>query len=406
MKAPDWLAEFHRQWHAARGQRTATAGRAFVRDWVTLLESAGITAAADQATAAREAEALASEGYLELRRHRYRKYLIDRVSLPVAREPWLMELFGDTAGGVLQTAALEVVEMIARRQHPRFPAEWGALCAALRESIGRARTLRPFYWRQPQTLNSSLDMLWRLSAREWPVGTPVRAVSVAIGLDSKGLERRQRTVEAGLARLFCAAISLKDLGLAGSDAHVELHGPLCLHFTDGTAHDFAGLTNVLVSAADLGRCVAVTTTARRLLTIENRKTTFRQYAAANHARQTLLATTSFPSPAFRDLLAKLPAGLPHYHFGDTDPAGWHILLKLREATPRHVAPFRMGWRPGVRPNPLTAYDRQLLPKLLASPLLADVRPHIAAIATHQDRGDFEQETLGAPAGEDGVLDMP
>jgi hypothetical protein len=39
----------------------------------------------------------------------------------------------------------------------------------------------------------------------------------------------------------------------------------------------------------------------------------------------------------------------------------------------------------------------LLPKLLAAPLLADVHPQLAHIAEHQDRGDFEQETLGPPA---------
>ena len=397
---PGWLAQFHRQWHAARGKRVSSAGRPFVRDWIGLLESAGITGAADQATAAREAEALAKAGHLELRRHRYRAYLIERIALPVARETWLMDLFGDTAGHILQAGALALVDGFAQRGHPRFPAEWEALCAELRQAFTTARTLRPFHWHQPETLNSLLELIWRLSSRDWPAGTPVRAASVEVGLDSKGLERRQRTIEAGLARLFGAAMPLKALGLAGGDAHVELHGPVCLHFPDGSSHDFTGLSNVLISAADLARCVAITTTAKRLLTIENRKTTFRQYAAANHRHHALLATTSFPSPAFRELLAKLPPDLPHHHFGDTDPAGWHILLKLREATPRHVETFRMHWRPSATPNPLTPYDRQLLPRLLESLLLEDVRPQLALIAQHQDRGDFEQESLGPPAGDD------
>ena len=50
MNPPGWLAQFHRQWYAARGKRVANAGRPFVRDWIVLLESAGITGAADQAT--------------------------------------------------------------------------------------------------------------------------------------------------------------------------------------------------------------------------------------------------------------------------------------------------------------------------------------------------------------------
>ena len=166
-------------------------------------------------------------------------------------------------------------------------------------------------------------------------------------------------------------MSFKSLGFVSGDSHIELHGPVCLHFPDGSSHDFDSLTHVLISAADLARCSHISTSAERLLSIENRKTTFRQYAAANHERRALITTTSFPTPAFRELLEKLPADLPHHHFGDTDPAGWHILLKLREATPRHVEAFQMKWRPASAPSPLTPYDLQLLPKLLDSPLLAD-----------------------------------
>lgn len=390
-----WLAEFYRRWQAARGRRVAASSRAFSQDWVKLLEAAGITSAEDQATAAREAEAC---GQLVLKRHRYRKYLIERVTLPLASEAWLIERFGGTASGDLQAGSLEIVAEFSGRGHPRFPAEWAALCEALRVVFSQGRSLRPFNWGHPETLRLLLDVVRNLSAREWPAGTLIRAASVDIGLDSKELERHQRTFESGLARLFGTEISLKSLGLAAGDSHVELHGPVCLHFPDGSVHDFDGLTNVLISAADLARCSSVSTTAERLLSIENRKTTFRQYAAANGDRRMLIASSSFPTPAFRELLEKLPPSLPHHHFGDTDPAGWHILLKLREATSRPVAAFQMKWRPASRPSPLTPFDRKLLEKLLSTPLLADVREEIRLLAERGDRGDFEQETLGPPAG--------
>jgi hypothetical protein len=394
MKNPDWLAELHRQWHAARGKRVAGASRAFSRNWVKLLEAAGITSAEDQATAAREAEAC---GQLVLKRHRYRTYLIERVTLPLASEAWLIERFGGTAGVDLQAASLEIVSDFEERGHARFPTEWTALCESLRVAFLQGRSLRPYGWSHPDTLRRLLEGVKKLSEKEWPTGTLIRAASVEVGLDSKALERHQRTFESGLARLFGAEISLKSLGLVAGDSHVELHGPVCLHFPDGSTHDFDGLTNVLISAADLARCASISTTAERLLSIENRKTTFRQYAAANEDRRTLVAATSFPTQAFRHLLEKLPTSLPHHHFGDTDPAGWQILLKLREATPRRVEAFRMRWRAGERPSPLTPYDLQLLPKLLADRRLADVRPEIEFIAARRDRGDFEQETLGPPA---------
>lgn len=393
MKISPWLAEFYRRWQAARGKRVDVASRPFSQDWVKLLEAAGLTSTEDQATAVREAEAC---GQLVLKRHRYRKYLIERITLPIASEPWLIACFGGRAGADLQVAALEVVAKYSAGGHSRFPREWAALCESLIDAFSQGRSLRPFGWSHPETLSQLLEVIKNLSEREWPIGTLIRAASVELGLDSKTLERHQRTFESGLARMFSTEISLKSLGLAAGDSHVELQGPVCLHFPDGSVHDFDGLTNVLISAVDLARCVSISTTAERLLSIENRKTTFRQYAMANQDRRTLIAATSFPSHAFRDLLEKLPPSLPHYHFGDTDPAGWLILLKLRECNPRPVEAFRMKFRAGKLRHPLTPYDQQLLPKLLTELRLADVRAELESIIARQDRGDFEQETLGPP----------
>ncbi len=394
MKTPSWLAELYRQWHAARGKRVVGASRAFSRNWAELLEAAGITSAEDQATAAREAKAC---GQLVLKRHRYRKYLIERVTLPLASESWLIECFGGTASEVLLANSLEVVAEFSERGHSRFPSEWADMCKNLQSAFVVGRSLRPFNWRHPETLRHLLDGVGKLSDREWLPGTLIRAASVELGLDSKVLERHQRTFESGLARLLGTPVLLKSLGLVAGNSHVELHGPVCLHFPDGTIHDFDGLTDVLISTTDLARCSAISTTAERLLSIENRKTTFRQYAAANEDRRILIATTSFPTPAFREFLEKLPFSLPHHHFGDTDPAGWQILLKLREVSPRPVESFRMKFRAGKMRIPLTPYDRLLLPKLLATPLLADAHAELEIIVERQDRGDFEQETLGPPA---------
>lgn len=392
----NWLTELPRRWHAARGKRVTESSRAFSVDWVKLLEAAGVMSAEDLSTATREAEALERSGQLILKRHRFRKYLIERLTLPQSQESWLHDLFGGTSALELQTTSLAIVAEFSNRGHSRFPNEWTALCDSLQTTFTAARSLRPFHWRHPEMLRRLLETVKNLSEREWPVGTPIRAASVEVGLDSKGLERHQLTFESALTRLFRAAVSLKELGFVSGESHVELHGPVCLHFPDGSNHDFDGLTNVLISAADLARCSSVSTTAECLLTIENRKTTFRQYAAVNRDRRTLIAATSYPTPAFRVLLEKLPLSLPHHHFGDTDPAGWHILLKLREATVRSVAVFQMKWRPASKPSPLTPFDRKLLEKLMSVPLLTDVSDEIRAIAERGDRGNFEQETLPIP----------
>jgi hypothetical protein len=392
-RSPRWLVELHRQWQAARGRRIAASSRAFTRDWATLLHDAGIASAEDQATAGREVEELERTGHFVLKRHRYRRYLIERITLPLTSESWLRDHFSAASSQELLAESLEILTHFSARTHPLFPVEWADFCRSLQTAFTAGRSLRPFDWAHPQRLRAMLGWLETLSSREWLPGTLVRSASVEIGLDSKALERHQRSIESGLTRMFGCPTSYQSLGLVCGEGHVELHGPVCLHFPDGSVHDFDGLSQVLISAADLARCVRVTTPALRLLSIENRKTSFRQYAAANTERRTLIAATSFPTPAFRCLLEKLPVDLPHDHFGDTDPAGWHILLKLREATPRKVGAFRMKWRPAQVKVPLTPYDRKLLDKLISSPLLEDVMHEIREMADRNDRGDFEQETL-------------
>ncbi len=396
MSAPQWLTEFHRQWQAARGGRTGRSVRGFSRSWVSLLSDAGIERAEDQATAQREAEEMGRDGRFVMKRHKFRHYLIERITLPPGHEDWLRGEFGKPSAAALQAAALDGVADFARREHPRFPIEWAGFCESLQEAFSQGRSLRPLLWRDPGTLRRLLTAAFALTSREWETGTPIRAASVEIGLDSKALERHRRSIESTLGRLFGSATELKSLGLVSGDSAVELSGPLCLHFPDGTVQNYAGLTNIIISATDLARCVSATTSAERLLTIENR-TTFHQFIAANRDRRTLLATTSFPTPAFRMLLEKLPRGVEHHHFGDTDPAGWHILMKLREAIPSGVAAFRMRWRAGpAGRRPLTSYDRALLPKLLDSPMMKDGRSEILQMSERGDRGDFEQETLGPP----------
>jgi hypothetical protein len=84
------------------------------------------------------------------------------------------------------------------------------------------------------------------------------------------------------------------------------------------------------------------------------------------------------------------------HFGDTDPAGFHILSKLRESSKRPVKSFLMDVRPAKKPCSLGEYDRALLPRLLADPFLTDARVGLELMRNSGSKGDFEQETLGLP----------
>lgn len=391
MTTPTWLTEMHRQWHKARGKKLGTASRPFSRDWHKLLEDSGIISAEDTGTSERELEAFERQGRLLIHRHRYRRHNIEKIILPLENEEWWMELFGVVPAMNLISQSLAILTELSGSPHPVFPDEWRTLLESLSLEFTAGRSPHPFKWTEPEKLRETLEICFRLTAREWEPGTLIRSASVAIGLDSKGLEKRQAGIESALSHLLGEKFELKSLGLAEGDTHVELSGRFRLNFPDGSSQKIDNLRIAKIDTTDIFRCESISTEATELLTIENRKTTFRQYAAAN--RNALIATTSFPTPTFREFLKKLPREITHRHFGDTDPAGWHILLKLREATKRPVEAFRMNWRPGKSPNPLTAYDRKILPNLLSNNLLADVRDEIASILTHNDKGDYEQETL-------------
>lgn len=394
MTPPVWLAEFHRRWQAARGRRTAASARGFGTGWNGMLESAGVTSAEDRETARREAEGLEKSGRIVLKRHRFRHYLIERITLPPESEPWLHGIFGSVDPASLQSQSLDIL-MRASDEHPLWPVEWKELCSGLRDAIAAGKCPRPFSWHRPEQLGDLLHALRGLSGREWD-GTPVRTASVSLGLDSKALERHRRSIEAGISRMFGGATTLEDLGLVTSESMIQVHGPLTLVFEEGPVGFDALGAPYAISHADLSRATAIHTAATRLLTVENSKTTFRQLAAADPAGGTLILASSFPTPALKELLAKLPRDLLHHHFGDTDPPGWLILRKLREVSPRAVRPFLMKWRPSEIPRPLTSRDRALTAKLLELPEMEDCHGELRRMELADDRGDFEQESLGPP----------
>lgn len=394
MSPPAWLTEFHRQWRRARGGRTGPVVRGFRRSWESLLDDAGLTSAEDRQTAQREAAELPQ---LRLRPCKSKPRFIDQIELPPESEAWLHDLFGSRSGAELQAQSLACVQ--ARRQlaPPRLSDRWQALLDALTAAFTEARSLGPFSWREPAVVAERLDLLHRLTAREWSPGTLIRDASLALGLDSKGLEQRQSALERALALLFGRETPLEALGIQTRHSLLHFSGPLTLEFADGSRHATTALRfESTLPAAELERAVRITTTAERLLTIENRKTTFLQLARADTARRTLIVATSFPTQAVRLLLERLPVDLPHHHFGDTDPAGYDILRRLREIHPRPVHAFLMRWRDQPDSPPLSHLERQTVERLLADPRLADCHPELQALRQAGRRGDFEQESLGPP----------
>lgn len=386
-----WLQTLHEQWMTARKRRVEASVRAFRRDWETLLDDAGLTSAEERQAAQRDAEKLP----LKLIPFRHKPRFIDKIEVPLESEAWLHAQFGSQTGAEAQQAALAVVEQFSAKSHPLLPEAWNALLSHLKAEFALPHAVEPFRWREANRVKELLKLLFDLTAREWPEGTLIRDASTQIGRDSKYLEAQQSFIERALELLFGRETPLEALGIQTSNSVLHYSGPLVLHFDDHAKTLDLRFESTL-SVAELERATHLTTTAQRLLTVENRKTTFLQLTRADAARSTLIVATSFPTQAVRLLLQKLPPDLPHHHFGDTDPAGWDILRKLREVSGRPVHPFHMHWRPAANASPLTQRDQQILTRLLADPCMTDCHDELDAMREDGTKGDFEQESLGRP----------
>jgi hypothetical protein len=397
MKQPAWLVELHRQWQSARGGRITQASRTYTRGWEDLLDAAGIMSADERAAAEREAAVLEQGGRIKLLRHRYRKYRIEKIAVPLEAEVWLAGLFGTQTGGEKLTQCADTLQHWRAQTHPRFPESWRDLCQRISEALQAGKSLRPFAWRHPGLFGELLGALHALTSKDWPAGTHVRNASEELGWGSKTLEEHRASIEAGLSMLFGEVSPLESLGLVCTRSYVRVQGPLTLRFEDGSTHIISNLLGeTTITHADILRVTRATTTAARLLSIENSKSTFADACTVNRSGDTLLLATSYPNAATLRLLELLPVELPHFHFGDTDASGYAILRALRQQGLRPVQPFLIEWQDDAASRALSEHDLRLLPALLDSDLLKDCRKHLERMHAAGRKGRFEQERYGMP----------
>lgn len=393
---PIWLEELHRQWQVARGNDLATRSRPFSRDWTKLLDDAGIRRAEDIKTAERELLFFEKQKRLLLKRHQYRSYHIKRIILPLVAEPWLRGLFHSVPAKCLLENSLVHLRQAAEWQHGSQEERWQEWCSLIEDAFTQGKNYRPFFWRSPESVRDILKLIYELTSRNWKEGTLIREASVEICSDSKKLENKLRVVESALTSFYDQETSIESLGIIGSESRVQFAGKITIHFEDGSSESITKLQASYHLTSDLDRATHITTPAKRLLTVENSKTTLRRLASLNQQGDTLLVACSFPTRGIKRLLELLPKELSLFHFGDTDPAGFHILSKLRSIAPSPVTPFLMHRRIRESRIELKSYDKSLLSGLLEDPLLEDIRTILREIKLSADKGDFEQESLGIP----------
>lgn len=397
MKFPSWMLLFHRRWYAARGKGVRSFQRAFRCGWEELLDDAKISSAEDRGQSVREAEDWENKGMLCLHRHRHRRYLIEAISLPLEAENQWCEMLGVRLGLHVAEDLRPLVERWSRHGHDAFSFEWKALCDCFLLALQEAKSVAGLEWDKPMEVEELFAAMHWLTSRDVTVEIPVRQASVELGHDSKWLENQRTRLERLLALMMSAPSGLEQWGVMPQEYLLEMSGPLRLHFADGSEVDVDPLQAVVaISSADIRRALRISSSAWRVLTVENRKTTFRQLAIANRDRTTLLIASSYPTQALCDLIAKISPSIPWHHFGDTDPAGWHILSTMRRKSGWAVKPFLMRWRDREMSMPLSARDQILLENMLNDPMMEDVHGDLCLMQKSGGKGDYEQESLGPP----------
>jgi hypothetical protein len=273
----------------------------------------------------------------------------------------------------------------------RCRAAWQTFCASRAERAVHWERMEPFRLRSIREGEHLLEITRRLL--EWtppPSGNLIRWVSSHLCGNSKTLERAQRWREMLLAEGSGGLIpDFQAHGILSMPREARVSGPLRLRIR-GREFDCAAQEIATLSLSDLQHAELIDCAAARCLTVEN-KTVFQDLAAKRSGE--LLIWTSFPNAATLALLAPLPRTLEFWHFGDTDPSGFHILLDLCRQTGLPFRPFRMEVTPDANGRPLTASECELLARtLLPSPHLAESRDHLKTLLATRRLGCFEQES--------------
>jgi hypothetical protein len=380
---PDVLKAFATRYRESQAGRTGVSAEDFTFDYRKLLKAAR----ADNAEARINAEehlrrtASQSRGNLELDTVPRDSSLILLVRLKRdGGEEWLFKHLGESSPTQERNTLAAIFDSF---RGSTLPDNW---LANLSHQARVGGSIGPF---KRDDLEGSWELLSVLTrVLEWKGESLLRFASCVITRDSKRLEKLQSRLETALRQIN--GQTFEDLGLLEKPRQVLMHGALRL---DGL--DFASLRGaVTISETDIHTAECISCSAARVLTIEN-ETTFLELVKLNRG-DCLLVQTSHPNRALVSLLARLPADIPTFHFGDTDPAGFDILRSLREKTGRLFQPLHMRFRARDDAPALTAEETKHTTRLLADSRMADCHVELSAMLEAGTKGDFEQESLGRP----------
>jgi hypothetical protein len=389
------LLEFAKRFERSTGGRHGRGRVDFQPDFEDVLRTAGCVEGEARDLAERELRAAADANIVQLEYDRERaRTTILKIRLAPAKEQALFAYLGRQSPSDCRERWVMLFREAANWAVPsQYSDSWRHFCTRRGDAACQWRNMKPFKREDLEDGRELLSLLSRLLA--WEGRHLVRWASSVLCNDSKVLERRQNTLERLLSEATERAISgYTDLGILAVPPDVTFHGPVRLRIGDNW-RDFRGLHGpTTLSGADTERITGLECDASRCLTIEN-ATPFRSLAGL--ASGELLIHTSYPNAAtltFLTRLAEHGSNIEFWHFGDTDPSGFHILRDLRSRSGLQFRALQMQFRPLPGASLVSRRERELLLDLL--PKMPTERPALEAILISGCKGDFEQEHLGPP----------
>lgn len=389
---PDALRVFAERYRESQAGRTGIGASDFTLDYQKFLKAAHATTAEGRIHIEQQLRraAASSGGHFVIETHPRDENILLLLRLKRdGGEAWLFQHLGQLSPTQERSKLASVFAEAQNATLPeRWQTAWQAWCSALANKAECGEAIAPFQRSDLAATRELLQVLIRVL--NWQSESLIRFASCVICRNSKRLEGLRPRLEQALTQLSAGSVtSLEYLGLLEKPRQVMLHGPLRLDELE-----LAALRGPYsLSETDLRTAFHLHSNAARVLTVEN-ETTFLELAKSN--RDTLLIQTSYPNRAVLALLSRLPAELPLFHFGDTDPAGFDILRNLRARTARPIHPLHMAYRPRPNSPTLSTEEKNQLTRLLADPTMADCREPLEAMREAETKGDYEQESLGPP----------
>jgi hypothetical protein len=210
--------------------------------------------------------------------------------------------------------------------------------------------------------------------------------------DSKQLASRRTSIERLMeAFLPLELASLEAWQVEDTAPMVRLFGPLGVELPGEIwVGPLSAESPYTLSEQTLTQALRLSSNAQRCICIENQDTF---HDAITAGCKDLLIQTSYPSRSVVRLLQMLPPSVALFHWGDTDPWGFDILRALRQRTGKRVQALHMTYRSWPGGKKLNGREYAMIERMLADPLLQDIRPELAAMKRAGNKGKFEQESL-------------